>query len=276
MLETRVITALVIIPLLVSAVLLLSVKSLAFIFGVVIIIGAWEWSRLSGFTSMISRLAYIALTIFIMLQSYNWIEQPKLLSYMLYAVFVWWLFAFLWLTITSPDKLLANVLNVYIRGLIGLILLVPAWLSLLALHTQGNNGPYLLLAFFILIWVADSGAYYSGKIFGCRKLAPVISPGKTIEGVYGALCAAFLASIIIALFLDYNFLQIIIFSSITLFCIIFSIIGDLFESVAKRNAGIKDSGTFFPGHGGVMDRIDSLTSAAPLFLLSLGWFPGLV
>lgn len=276
MLETRVITALVIIPLLVSAVLLLSVKSLAFIFGVVIIIGAWEWSRLSGFTSMISRLAYIALTIFIMLQSYNWIEQPKLLSYMLYAVFIWWLFAFLWLTITSPDKLLANVLNVYIRGLIGLILLVPAWLSLLALHTQGNNGPYLLLAFFILIWVADSGAYYSGKIFGCRKLAPVISPGKTIEGVYGALCAAFLASIIIALFLDYNFLQIIIFSSITLFCIIFSIIGDLFESVAKRNAGIKDSGTFFPGHGGVMDRIDSLTSAAPLFLLSLGWFPGLV
>lgn len=276
MLETRVITALVIIPLLVSAVLLLSVKSLAFIFGVVIIIGAWEWSRLSGFTSMISRLAYIALTIFIMLQSYNWIEQPKLLSYMLYAVFIWWLFAFLWLTITSPDKLLANVLNVYIRGLIGLILLVPAWLSLLALHTQGNNGPYLLLAFFILIWVADSGAYYSGKIFGCRKLAPVISPGKTIEGVYGALFAAFLASIIIALFLDYNFLQIIIFSSITLFCIIFSIIGDLFESVAKRNAGIKDSGTFFPGHGGVMDRIDSLTSAAPLFLLSLGWFPGLV
>ena len=231
---------------------------------------------MSGFTSTVSRLAYVALLALVMLQTFSWIDQPELLGYMLYAVFVWWLFAFLWLAITSSDQLLANALNVYTRGLISLVLLVPTWLSLMALHAQSENGPYLLIAFFVLIWVADSGAYFSGKLFGHGKLAPAISPGKTIEGVYGALLATVLSSVLIAFLLDYNLTQTFIFAGLALFCIVFSIIGDLFESVAKRSAGIKDSGTFFPGHGGVMDRIDSLTSAGPLFLLGLSWFPGLI
>jgi len=276
MLKTRVITALILVPLLVCAVLLLPAHILAYIFGAFIVVAAWEWSRLSGFTSIVSRLAYIALAVFIMFSSYGWTARPDLLRYILYAVFVWWLFAFLWISIASAQRLLANAFNVYLRGAVGLVLLVPSWLALLALHMQADKGPYLLLSLFVIIWVADSGAYFSGRYFGATKLAPDISPGKTIEGVYGALFAALLVAILIAVLLDYNLSQVISFASVALFCTTFSIIGDLFESVAKRSAGIKDSGNIFPGHGGVMDRIDSLTAAGPLFLLALGWFPGLL
>lgn len=276
MLKPRVITALILIPLLVSAVLLLPTLALAYIFAIFITAAAWEWSRLSGFTSIISRLAYIVLTAVIMFNLYHWAAQPDILYYILYAVFIWWLFAFLWLSIASAKQLLANAYNVYFRGLIGLILLIPAWLAILALHMQANNGPYLLLSLFIIIWIADSGAYFSGRFFGKTKLAPKISPGKTLEGVYGALFTTLPVAVIIAIAMDYNLKQIIAFSSVALFCTIFSIVGDLFESAAKRSAGVKDSGNVFPGHGGVLDRIDSLTAASPMFLLGLSWFPGLL
>jgi len=276
MLKDRVITAAILIPLLVAAILLLSTKSLAFIFGAFVLTGAWEWSRLSGFTSVISRIAYTGITLLLMISSYEWITQQQILQDLMSSVFIYWLFAFVWLVITPADKILSNAVNVYVRGLVGLVLLIPTWLSLLALHSSGVYGAYILLSLFILIGVADSGAYFSGRLMGLTKLAPVISPGKTLAGIYGGLVAGALAAFIMGQLLGYSAYSLLSYISVSLLCIVFSIVGDLFESVAKRSAGVKDSGSIFPGHGGVMDRIDSLTAAAPLYFLGLSWFPGLL
>ena len=276
MLKQRIITAAVIIPLLIIAVLFLSTQHLSYVFGLFLMIGAWEWSRLSGFTSYISRLAYVGITLFLMASLYDWINQPQMIQDLLFAVFIGWLFAFVWLVITPVEEILSNAFNVYFRGAIGLALLLPTWLSLLALHTSGPHGSYLLLSLFVLIAVADSGAYFIGQLMGVTRLAPAISPGKSIQGVYGALIAGLITALVMGYLFGFSGVGLVSYLSVALFCIVFSILGDLFESVAKRSAGVKDSGTFFPGHGGVMDRIDSLTAAAPLYFLGLSWFPGLL
>jgi len=154
--------------------------------------------------------------------------------------------------------------------------LIPAWLALLALHSFESQGAYIVLSLFILIGVADSGAYFAGRALGLTKLAPVISPGKTIEGVYGALVAGAVTAYLLGHLFDFSGIHLVSYISVALLCIVFSIVGDLFESVTKRSAGMKDSGSIFPGHGGVLDRIDSLTAAAPLYLLGLSWFPHLL
>ena len=275
MLKDRVLTAALLIPFLVAAILLLPTVFLAYLFGLVAILGAWEWSRLSGFTNLISRLAYVGLILFIMISSYDWIVEYRLLRDVLFLVFIGWLFAFVWLVITPAEEILSNAVNVYTRGLIGIVLLVPTWLAVLSLHSIQDHGPYLLLSLFIIIGVADSGAYFTGKLMGLTKLAPDISPGKTVEGVYGALVASLLMSGFLGWLFDFSGVALIAYICVALFCVIFSIVGDLFESVAKRSAGVKDSGCCLPGHGGIMDRIDSYTAAAPLYLLALSWFPEL-
>jgi phosphatidate cytidylyltransferase len=276
MLRVRVISALILIPVLVSAILFLSVKALAMILASIVLVAAWEWSGLAGFTSQVSRIAYVLLSAFLMYKSYGWLDDGPELHYLLNGVFIWWLFVLLWISISALERMLASALNVYIRGAVGLILLLPAWLSMLIIHASGPNGPYMLLSLFILVWVADSGAYFTGRLLGNSKLAPAISPGKTMEGVYGALFASLLTALVISRIADFNINLSVAFMSIALFSVIFSIVGDLFESVAKRVAGVKDSGNLIPGHGGVLDRIDSLTAAAPLYLLGLSWFPGLL
>jgi phosphatidate cytidylyltransferase len=276
MLKDRVVTAAILIPFLITAVLLLSTQVLSYLFGCFVLIGAWEWSRLSGFTSVISRWAYVAVALFFMLSTHEWIAQLRILQDILSIVFVGWLFAFVWLVITPADKILSNAVNVYLRGVVGLALLIPTWLALLALHASGPQGSYLLLSLFVLIAVADSGAYFTGKLMGITRLAPQISPGKSVEGVYGGLITGAIVASLMGLLFGYSGSNLLSYVSVALFCIVFSIVGDLFESVAKRSAGVKDSGAILPGHGGVMDRIDSLTAAGPLYFLGLSWFPNLL
>ena len=276
MLKDRVATAAVLIPILVAAILLLPAIYLAYLFGIFAVIAAWEWSKLSGFTSLVSRLAYAGIVILIMVNSYDLIYQFQFLRDILFLVFVGWLFTLVWLTITPAEEILSNALNVYSRGLIGLALLVPAWLAMLSIHVSGENGPYRLLALFVIIGLADSGAYFTGKLMGVTKLAPLISPGKTIQGVYGALVISLIGALLIGYLFGFSGFNLWAFIGVALLSVIFSIVGDLFESVAKRSAGIKDSGSLFPGHGGVMDRIDGYTAAAPLYLLGLSWFPELL
>lgn len=276
MLKDRVATAAVLIPILVAAILLLPAIYLAYLFGLFAVIAAWEWSKLSGFTSLVSRLAYAGIVILIMVNSYDLIYQFQFLRDILFLVFVGWLFTLVWLTITPAEEILSNALNVYSRGLIGLALLVPAWLAMLSIHVSGENGPYRLLALFVIIGLADSGAYFTGKLMGVTKLAPLISPGKTIQGVYGALVISLIGALLIGYLFGFSGFNLWAFIGVALLSVIFSIVGDLFESVAKRSAGIKDSGSLFPGHGGVMDRIDGYTAAAPLYLLGLSWFPELL
>ena len=147
----------------------------------------------------------------------------------------------------------------------GVLVLVPAWLALDFLYLQS---PALMLFALLIVWVADIGAYFVGKGFGRVKLAPQISPGKTWEGALGGLCAVMVLAAIGAQVFE---IDIAVLLPFCLAVAMISIVGDLTESMFKRNAGVKDSGTLFPGHGGVLDRIDSVTAAAPLFALALRW-----
>jgi phosphatidate cytidylyltransferase len=128
-----------------------------------------------------------------------------------------------------------------------------------------------LLFFFVLIWLADSAAYFSGKKFGRNKLAEQLSPGKTREGLWGALIATFILSLIGVLQFGLSPISSVYFIMLCLLTALISVVGDLYESLLKRNAGVKDSGFLIPGHGGVLDRIDSLLAAAPGFILGLYW-----
>jgi phosphatidate cytidylyltransferase len=129
-------------------------------------------------------------------------------------------------------------------------------------------GSWILLFVMGLVWAADSGAYFFGKAFGKHKLAPAVSPGKTIEGMFGGLFTASLLAVAVTWFMDFVPAKMAIVLFCSLLAVLASVLGDLTESMFKREAGIKDSGTLLPGHGGILDRIDSLTAALPVFLLS--------
>jgi phosphatidate cytidylyltransferase len=193
-----------------------------------------------------------------------------LLDYILNAAFVWWLLCLIWL-FNSKFASENNAINNSIKLFAGLMLLVPSWYAFVSLHSHPDYGPYWALFIMALAWVADSGAYFSGKKWGKNKLAPGISPGKTREGVYGGILFVMLYALLFGWLLDLKGIMLLQLCIICLFVVIFSVVGDLFVSVMKRHAHMKDSGNIFPGHGGVMDRIDSLTAAVPLFVIGLTW-----
>lgn len=140
------------------------------------------------------------------------------------------------------------------------------WLAIVALHGNGADGPRTVLFLLVLVWVADSGAYLAGRRWGRRKLAPGLSPGKTWEGVLGAGVGALVLGAGWSLFYRYPFGLALAFVTLCVSTVVVSVVGDLFESWMKRGCGVKDSGSIFPGHGGLLDRIDSLTAAAPWFV----------
>lgn len=222
-----------------------------------IVIGAIEWAELAGF----SRRGRIAFPLFILAFGMFLLPDfsaPHYLLVSLYALLVaaacvfWLLLAPFWLKRRWP-------LGPGVRAVaVGTLLLLPPWLALI--HLRQQIGPLFVLTLMATVWLADSAAYFAGKRFGRRKLAPAISPGKTWEGVYGGLAAVALFALGVCLWLGISPLFVIGLLIIAAW----SVIGDLFESMIKRQAGKKDSGTLLPGHGGVLDRIDGLTSTLPL------------
>jgi phosphatidate cytidylyltransferase len=149
------------------------------------------------------------------------------------------------------------------------VVLVPAWWALVALHGVSPSGRYYLLFLLVLVWVADSAAYFSGRLWGTNKLAPRISPGKTWEGVWGALIAGLVLGVLGVILFGVQGSRWVAFVALCAATVAFSILGDLAESAFKRQSGLKDSGQLLPGHGGILDRVDSLTAAAPVFMLGL-------
>ena len=269
MLKQRILTALVLIPAVVAAVLLLPNEILSLILAFVVLLGAYEWARLSGIQALWAKALYVVV-VAVVLTAVEWMRDLQQIVLLLLAIgALWWLAALVGLFAVKPkDPLPADQFSIS-QALTGLIVLAPAWLALVELHAREPNGPGLLLFLMVLIWVADSGAYFSGRRWGHTKLAPSISPGKTREGVYGALVGAVLCALFLAHWGGLGEIGLLVTLLLCIITSIFSVVGDLFESLVKRRRGVKDSGSLLPGHGGVLDRIDSLTSAGPIFVFGL-------
>lgn len=266
MLKQRIITALVLIPPLLAALFLLPPSGVAALLGVFVAIAGWEWSGLCRWKRTV-RVAYVA----IVLGLGGLMVVAALTSAA--AAFAIFLLGTLW-WVLAPFALLrsrARVLhNAGGSAVIGLLTLLPAWAALSFLHAADPQRPLLLLFVILLVGVADTAAYAAGHAFGRIKLAPTISPGKTVEGVLGGFAAVVLLSFIYGTMFS-HFRGVRLGGWIVLSAVagLISVVGDLTESKMKRIAGVKDSGTLLPGHGGVLDRIDALSAAAPVF--AFGW-----
>lgn len=260
MLKYRVITALILIPLFVILVLKLPPVWFCILTGLVVLWGAWEWSFFLGIQKRWGSFLYLFLMIVALLIA---LELP--IVNVLYVSLAWWLLALLLVLIYPKGSHLWGR-SVILRALMGMFVLIPCWLAI-NLIRNADDGVYILLFLFILIWNADISAYFVGRKWGKHKLLPEVSPGKSWQGLLGALCAtSILAILVLAAFqVPYSMWPFAILLS--LITVLFSVLGDLFESMLKRNVGLKDSGRLLPGHGGLLDRIDSLTAASPVFAL---------
>jgi phosphatidate cytidylyltransferase len=268
MLMQRVLTAVALIPPVVAAVWFLPTVAIAAVLAVFFLIGAWEWSLLMRLSQQWLRLVYVTVVAISLAAMYGLRDIPDLKFVTLSLAAIWWLLALVWI-IRYPAGLGEADSRQALKAAIGLLLLAPAFLALVLLHAR-EQGPQWILFLLILIWAADTGAYFSGRGFGKNKLAVRVSPGKTWEGAAGGLA---LSGLVAALAGHWLFgleqVALMLFVLVCAGVVVFSIVGDLTESMFKRHAGVKDSGTLFPGHGGVLDRLDSLFAAAPLFLAGL-------
>ena len=264
MLKQRVITASILAPLALFGVFGLSLSSFMLALDAVIIVAAWEWANLSGYQSTVSRYSYVALmAIAVGLLHVAYFQLA--LDWLLIPAVVFWIVALFWVMKYPQGDMWKDRVG---QAAIGFVVLLPCWLAFVMLKAS-SQGNLLLLFIFLLVWGADIGAYFSGKRFGKNKLAPAVSPGKTREGLYGGLAVCFIVAVVFSVLLSSSVFQFMMLILLALCVGLISVLGDLFESMLKRHRGIKDSSQLLPGHGGVLDRIDSLTAAAPLFVLGM-------
>lgn len=276
MTRTRLLAALVMAPLAIAAILLLPTPWLAALAAVLFMIGLWEWFDLAEIEDTLSRTVLLAANLALVV-ALVWASRSSvgytLVLFQLVSVIgvVWWLVALLWLgryDFASDHDTNARVFKLAA----GALSMIPAWCALAWIHASQPNGHRWLLTALAIVWAADSGAYFVGRKFGGRffvgrKLAPRVSPNKTIEGLLGGVVAGILVGVLFALFAGANPSQLPAVALVALAAVLFSVIGDLFESLLKRHVGVKDSGNLIPGHGGILDRIDGVLAALPVFAL---------
>ena len=257
MLRQRVITAIILAALVIGAIFWLPSRITVWVITLLVLAGAWEWSAFPGFKHVAARLAYVAAIAGCM--AFVWTQgiDSERADQLLPAALIWWIVAFFWV-ISIP-----GYVNRASAALAGVLVLVPAWLALVRLH---QIAPMWLLFLLLLVVAADVGAYFAGRRFGRHKLAPKVSPGKTWEGVGGGIIASGIMAALGTIIFAVNSAAFFVVCALV---VLASIIGDLTESLFKRHAGLKDSGTLLPGHGGVLDRVDSVTAAAPIFLFGM-------
>ncbi|MGB8636209.1 MAG: phosphatidate cytidylyltransferase [Rhodanobacteraceae bacterium] len=271
MLIQRILTALVLAPLVVAAVLWLPAPAMTILAALIFMLGFDEWVMLCGFRGKTTRVMIALAMAAIFAALYLW-HPPWLDPLLLCIGTLWWLLVLLWLRNMSFAAAPTRQ-NGLLKLVAGLLTIIPAWAALLWLHAHSQYGIWLLIAL-LMVWGADIGAYFAGTLFGRRKLAPHISPGKTWAGVYGALFVSLLVALVAGWLLHLAWPTLIGLLVLTVIAVAASIIGDLLESLAKRHALVKDSGALFPGHGGLMDRMDSVCALLPVFALGV-WLLGL-
>ncbi|MCI4566839.1 phosphatidate cytidylyltransferase [Lysobacter sp. CFH 32150] len=276
MTRTRLLAALFMTPIAIAAVLLLPTPWLVALAAVLFLAGLWEWLRLAEIDDTLHRTVLLVANLAMMVAIVWASRSSSGYSYVLFQIAVvigviWWLLALLWLqhyafasdhdTHARAFKLAAGTLSV-----------IPAWAALALIHASEPNGHRWLLLALLVIWAADTGAYFAGRYFGKHKLSPRISPNKTIEGLIGGVVASLLVALVGAPLAGATLAQLPWVALVVVVTVGFSVVGDLFESLLKRHVGAKDSGDLIPGHGGILDRIDSVLAALPVFALGKSWF----
>lgn len=272
MLKQRLITAIILVPLVIFSVLKAPTAVVAFLFALIVLAAGWEWNTLMKTTRAARSGLAIALLLLLLPGGYLVIDDGFSVQVLLAMASALWLVLFV--AVVRAERY-AEVVQAADKSRyvpLGLFVLLFAWCAAVALHAGENRGPELLVYALALVWLADSGAYFAGRRWGKDKLAPDLSPGKTWQGLYGALVTTFLFALAAAWYFALTGAGLVIFVLVSMVAVVFSVIGDLFESWIKRRAGVKDSGHILPGHGGVLDRIDSLLAALPIFAFGLRVF----
>ncbi len=257
MLKERVITALIAVAVLLLVLFVLPQAVAQVVVALLILAGAWEWSGFLGSRSTAVRAGYVIL-IAILMGLATWLA-PQINGQLFQVALVWWVCALVW-TLFYPTPIPAAV-----RWIVGVLVLLPLYKALVVLYLAS---PAVLLGALLIVWAADTGAFVAGKLFGRVKLAPQISPGKTWEGVIGGLLTVAVLAAAGGWLFDLR-IGVLVPFCLAIACA--SVVGDLTVSMFKRTSGLKDSGAIFPGHGGVLDRVDSVAAAAPLFALGISW-----
>lgn len=277
MFKQRLITALILAPLMIGGIFFLPIEQFAYFIGFIVTVAAWEWANLSGYCSSVVRIGYagsVAASIFLV--AYFMGQHAELSSIILAIGAIWWFVACL-LVVQYPKKV-ALWQAKPVRALLGFLVLLPMWVGFMTLKSQEHSS-LIIVYVMLLIWGADTGAYFAGKTWGKSKLAPNVSPGKSWAGFWGGLATTGLIAIIFSLLVNQWLRPVtmddfLLLAAITFITAIMSVMGDLVESMMKRHRGIKDSSQLLPGHGGVLDRIDSMAAAVPVFaflMILFGW-----
>nr|WP_297347910.1 phosphatidate cytidylyltransferase [uncultured Glaciecola sp.] len=278
MLKQRIITALILAPLAILAILFLPVEQFKIAVAGVIALGAYEWAKMSGINGRASKASFMALILIIcgvLIVAVDgdavWYqgELNSIYKTILGIAAVWWALSFV-MIITYPKYSSAWTKNVPIRAAFGVLTLIPTWVAVISLRNNLYEvdpfyGASLIFYVLGIVWAADIGAFFVGVKFGKHKLRPNVSPGKSIEGLIGGVMASLAIIAFASLHYQFEASRMGLHLLIGVITVAVSALGDLNESMFKRCAGIKDSGKLLPGHGGIMDRIDSLTAAFPVF-----------
>jgi len=267
--RTRIATAAVLIPFVVAGVLLLDTRGFAVFLGLVVLRGGWEWTALARCENLPARIGFLALLGVAAAVLSSGADRAGWLAA---GATAWWLIGLLWISAYQSGR--AGSGPAAAKLAVGLLVLLPLWTSLVALHATEPGGRALVLFLLVMIWIADTAAFFAGRRFGRRRLASAVSPGKTWEGVAAGLLGGLAAGAAFGFVRDMQGVEMLVFLMVCVGTVAASVVGDLMESMMKRSANLKDSGTLLPGHGGLLDRIDSLTAAAPVFLAGLLFLGG--
>ncbi|MDN7123556.1 phosphatidate cytidylyltransferase [Pseudidiomarina terrestris] len=284
MLKQRLITALILLPLALYCVFGLALEWFAVVITLVMAAAAWEWSPIMGLKRPVSRIGYTLSVVVALAALQYWLPLSQIWQnqqlhpvyfWLMVAGGLWWAVATL-LVLNYPNSRRLWSRTRSIVGVFGYLTLIPAAAGMFAVRslnyqTEPLFGGFVLLFILLLVWAADVGAYFAGVRYGRNKLMPAVSPGKTMEGLCGGIALAFVVMMVVAQWVQVPASQYSGFYFTGLLTVVVSVFGDLTESMFKRYAGVKDSGSLLPGHGGILDRIDSLTAALPVFTLAYLW-----